>query len=151
MINYRLIELIIEKLKTKICISDFLPLTTYHRLPMNNLSPEKYRHDLEVVRNTAQQVIKDFGMSGIEIIFSGNPDTAYRELVEQVQPALKNLYKQNAGSFMALLYRIDISEKQFRTLAERVSGEDFYKGLAEMVIEREFLKVLTRKIYSNRK
>lgn len=114
---------------------------------MINLSPEKYRHDLEVVRNTAQQVIKDFGMSGIEIIFTGNPDTAYRELLEQAQPALKNLYQKNAGAFMTLLYRIDIPEIKFREVASQFSEEDFFNKLAEMVIEREFLKVLTRKLY----
>ena len=117
---------------------------------MNELSPEKYRHDLEVVRNTANQVMKDFGMSGIEITFSGNPDTAYRELLEQAQPALKNLYKENSGSFMSLLYRIDIPEKKFREVTSQFKGEDFFNKLAEMVIEREFMKVLTRKLFKRK-
>lgn len=113
---------------------------------MNELTPEKYRHDLEVVRNTASQVMKDFGMSGIEINFSGNPDTAYSELLKQAQPALKNLYKGNPGSFMTLLYRIDIPEKKFREVSSQFNGEDFFNKLAEMVIEREFMKALTRKL-----
>ena len=116
---------------------------------MGNMAPEKYRHDLEVVRDTASQVIRDFGMAGITIDFSGNPETAYRELVDQAQPALKKLYRENAGTFMALLYRIDVSEKQFRDLTARATGEIFFTGLAEMIIEREFLKVLTRKLYKS--
>jgi hypothetical protein len=40
----------------------------------------KYRADLEVVRDTANQVIKDFGLSGVEISFSGFAEKAYTEL-----------------------------------------------------------------------
>lgn len=57
------------------------------------ITPELYRHDLEIVRNTAAQVIKDFGLAGIEIAFSGNPQTAYQELLQQVTPGLELLYK----------------------------------------------------------
>ncbi len=117
---------------------------------MKELFPEKYRHDLEVIRDTASQVIRDFGMAGIDVSFSGDPASAYQELLTQAQPALKNLYRENAGTFMALLYRIDVSEKQFRELTARASWEIFFTGLAEMVIEREFLKVLTRKLYKNK-
>ena len=33
---------------------------------------EQYRYDFEIIRLTAEQVIKDFGTHGIEINFSGN-------------------------------------------------------------------------------
>jgi len=117
---------------------------------MENLHPEKYRHDLEVVRNTALQVIKDFGMAGIEIKFSGNPETAYQELLEQALPSLKGLYQKNPGAFMALLYRIDVEERKVKQLSENLSGSEFFAQLAALVIEREFLKVLIRKLYSSR-
>ncbi len=113
-------------------------------------TPDAYRHDLEVVRDTAKQVIKDFGMAGIEINFSGNPKTAYQELVDQTLPALKNLYQKNAGAFMALLYRIDVEEYKVRKLSDTASGTSFFSQLAAMVIEREFMKVLIRKLFSSR-
>ena len=116
---------------------------------MHDFTPEIYRNDLEVIRETAKQVIKDFGMAGIEIHFSGNPGTAYKELVEQALPALKNLYQQNQGAFMALLYRIDVEEHKVKALSENNSGTGFFSGLSAMVIEREFLKVLIRKLYSS--
>jgi uncharacterized pyridoxamine 5'-phosphate oxidase family protein len=117
-------------------------------MPQN--TPDKYRHDLEIVRNTAKQVIKDFGMAGIEIKFSGNPETAYHELLEQALPALKELYQQNPGSFMALLYRIDVEERKVKQLSETLSGSVFFASLAALVIEREFMKVLIRKLYSSK-
>jgi hypothetical protein len=117
---------------------------------MSDLHPEKYRHDLEVVRNTAFQVIKDFGLSGIEITFSGSPQNAYEELLLQVQPALRTLYKESKSTFMSLLYRIDVDEKKVMKLAENESSIDFFGNLTKLVIEREFTKVLIRKLYSSR-
>jgi len=115
-----------------------------------SLHPEIYRHDLEVVRNTAQQIIKDFGMAGVEINFSGNPETAYKELLDQAQPALKALYQNNTTTFMALLYRIDVEEFKVKKLTDQFSGNEFFRELANLVIEREFVKVLIRKLYSSR-
>jgi len=36
-----------------------------------------------IVRETAEQIMKDFGMFGVTITFSGNIDKAYNELHEQ--------------------------------------------------------------------
>jgi hypothetical protein len=114
---------------------------------MTGVSPEKYRHDLEIVRNTALQIIKDFGMAGVEIVFSNNPATAYNELLQQITPALKQLYIDNPGKFMALLYRIDVEEMKVKKLLKNGAGDGFYASLAELIIEREFIKVLIRKLY----
>jgi len=108
---------------------------------------EKYRHDLEVVRDTANQVIRDFGMAGIEISFSGNSSTAYTELKNQLFPGLENLYKKNSTAFMALLYRIDVEERAVAKIKSETGGTGFFMQLAELILEREFNKVLTRKLY----
>ncbi len=115
---------------------------------MNPDQVEKYRHDLEIIRLTAEQIIKDFEIFGFEITFSGNELTAYNELKSQVAPLLSDLYSKKSSAFQALLYRIDISEKKFLELLNNVSGEDFAARLAELVITREFQKVLTRKFFS---
>ena len=39
---------------------------------MNSSDITKYRHDLEVIRMTAEQVKKDFSFHNVEITFSGN-------------------------------------------------------------------------------
>ncbi len=109
---------------------------------------DKYRHDLEIIRLTAEQVKKDFEIFGHEIKFSGNEFTAYEELKNQLAPLLLKLYQSNSSAFQSLLYRVDISEKKFRELIENTSKENFAEQLAEAVIQREFQKVLTRKFFS---
>ena len=107
----------------------------------------KYRHDLEVVRDTAEQVIRDFGLAGLEVKFSGDHETAYKELYEQVAPHLKALYDKNTTGFMALLYRIDVDERKVSRLSEEYKGVAFFNELAGLVLEREFMKVMYRKLF----
>lgn len=108
-------------------------------------SVEKYRYDFEIVRLTAEQLIKDLQTFGIEIVFSGDPLSAYRELLNQIKPILRDLYKNQPSTFQALLYRIDINEKKYRQLSQ---GENFLDRLAEEIVQREFQKVLVRKYFS---
>lgn len=109
---------------------------------------EKYRHDLEIIRLTADQIIKDFEIFGYEIKFSGNEFVAYQELKNQVAPLLLELFQKKTSSFQSLLYRIDINEKSFRKLINESAKNDFAEQLADAVIQREFQKVLTRKFFS---
>ena len=115
-----------------------------------DLSPEKYRYDLEIIRETAAQVIRDFSIHRFEITFSGNEYTAYDELVTQLSPILSEMYKTNRSGFNALLYQIDISEQKFRNLIQNSPKDQFGSNLAEMIVQREFQKVLTRKFFSKK-
>lgn len=110
---------------------------------------EKYRYDFEIIRLTADQIMKDFAMHGITISFSGNELTAWNELVQQISPVLLEMYQKNKSAFQSLLYRIDISEKDMRFLYDAAT-DDFAGKLAETVIRREFKKVLLRKFYSKK-
>ena len=114
----------------------------------NNFQVEKYRHDLEVIHNTAKQIIKDFELFGIEISFSGNEQTAYSELKEQLIPVLSKLYKNKPSVFNSLLYRIDVSEKKLNAILNNFSADERSGQLANLIIEREFMKVLTKKFFS---
>jgi hypothetical protein len=49
---------------------------------------------------------------------------------------------------MALLYRIDVSEKKVNELIGIEKKPAFFAKLAEVVVEREFMKVLIRKLFS---
>lgn len=113
----------------------------------DNLQIEKYRHDLEVIRNTVNQIVKDFDLFGIEIIISQNEQTAYEELKTQLVPVLSSLYKNKPSVFKALLYRIDVSEKKILEVLNNMGLELQPELLANLVIEREFMKVLFRKLY----
>ncbi|MEP7168464.1 MAG: hypothetical protein ABI855_03780 [Bacteroidota bacterium] len=114
---------------------------------LNNSSIEKYHHDLEVIRNAASQIIKDFELFGIEITFSGNEQTAYEELKSQIIPVLINLFCKNYSTFYALLYRIDIDENKVREILMDSSKENPSEELSKLILEREFIKVLFKKFY----
>jgi hypothetical protein len=112
-----------------------------------NLDLEPYRHDLEIIRSTAEQVIRDFGLHGVEISFSGNPITAYQELHAQLVPALKSLEKTGFGKIRSLLYRIDVSEKEYSQLLEYQNKSIFWDELASLILRRELTKAITRKLF----
>jgi hypothetical protein len=113
------------------------------------LDLEPYRHDLEVLRATADQVIRDFGIHGIQISFSGNPILAYEELHQQLVPALQQLEKSGQGKIRALLYRIDIPEKDFLQVSEYQNKEIFWDELSALILRRELTKVVTRKLFKS--
>jgi hypothetical protein len=115
---------------------------------LNNSAVEKYRHDLEVIRNTAKQVVKDFDLFGIEITFSGNELTAYEELKTQIIPALTNLYKEKYSIFNALLYRIDVDENKLQEVLRDAPKTYHAEELARLILEREFIKTIYKKLYS---
>lgn len=108
-----------------------------------------YRHDLEVVRMTAEQVKKDFSFHNMEITFSGNEQTAYAELKAQLTPLLAALFEKNRPRLMQLLYRIDVPERDWKKVLALNENEQPSK-LSEIILEREFIKALTKKLYSKK-
>jgi hypothetical protein len=113
---------------------------------INNSRVEKYRHDQEVIRHTASQIIKDFELFGIEIKFSGNEQVAYEELKSQIIPALNNLYKNNYSLFNSLLYRIDVEERKVEYVIHSIPKEYQAEELSKLILEREFIKAIFKKV-----
>lgn len=110
--------------------------------------PEKYRRDFEIIRETVAQVIKDFNMTGLEITFSGNELLAYQELKEQIASILLELIKNHSSQFQSLLYRVDIDEKYLNKFLGDEHPFSYSEAIAELILQREFQKVLSRKFYS---
>ena len=111
---------------------------------------EKYRYDLEVIRMTAEQVKKDFSLHKMEIHFSGNEETAYAELKAQLTPLLMKLLSENRTRLMQLLYRIDVPERDWKKVVMMEDKNSQSIKLSEIILEREFMKALTRKLYSGK-
>ena len=106
-----------------------------------------YRLDLAIVRETAQRIINDFELLGIEIIFSGNKQNAYQELMNQLIPAMNTLLAKNKQKLMQVLYRIDISEEKLSKTVSKFPKVQLAEIISHLVIEREIQKVITRKIF----
>ena len=110
---------------------------------MLDLSP--YLNRIDILNETAQQVIKDFGMNGMEIKFSGNAGNAYLELFSQILPLVEKVQKENFQSFYNLMYRIDISESQIKKAVEESKDKSFSAVVTDLILKRELLKVAFRK------
>lgn len=109
--------------------------------------PALYINRLDLIKDTANQVIKDFDMFGLEIKFSGNAYNAYEELFEQIQPHIDKLINSNQQKFLGILYRIDISEEQMKKAVLDNLSEPFSHIITDLVIKRELQKVVIRKQY----
>ncbi len=116
---------------------------------MNFTDLRPYFNKLDIIKDTANQIIKDFEMFGLEIKFSGNAYNAYQELFEQIEPHIKNLIDTNQSKFMGILYRIDVSDEQIKKTVRENNSESFSEIITDLIIKRELQKVVIRKHYKN--
>lgn len=107
----------------------------------------KYFNQLDLIKDTANQIIKDFDMFGLEIKFSGNAFNAYEELFEQIEPHINQLITSNQQKFMSILYRIDLSDEQIKKAVNENSSEPFSAIVSDLIIKRELQKVVIRNHY----
>ncbi len=110
---------------------------------------QEYQLNMAVVQETADRIIRDFESFGFKIIFSGRPEEAYKELMEQLTPAIEYMLSSNGTKLMQVLYRIDIAEEKLKTAIDRFTDLSFAQVIARLIIEREMQKVLTRRIYKS--
>lgn len=104
-----------------------------------------------LIIETAQQVIKDFGEFGLEITFSGNAGTFYEELYNQMWQNIGTLMQESASRFQALLYRIDISQRDIDHYHRQTPNAHYTDVLTELIIHREIKKVMIRDYFRNQK
>lgn len=108
---------------------------------------EKFKLNEQIIRETAAQVIKDFRAFGMEVTFPENLDFAYDSLFCQLKPIIGELLQTNPEKLAALLYHIDIDER--KTNKPGLLAQQYHEWLSSMILEREFIKVLTRYYFRN--
>lgn len=101
----------------------------------------------QIVKETALQVIKDFATFGMEISFPEELEFAYDILYDQLTLHIADLMERYPEKLSALLYQIDIDEKKIRNPDVELFKE--HEWISEMILEREFMKVLTRHYFRN--
>ena len=114
---------------------------------MNISNISQYFNQLDLIKQTANQIIKDFDMFGLEIKFSGNTYNAYEELFDQIQPHIAQLISKNHSKFMGIIYRIDLSDEQIKKAISENSSEPFDFIITDLIIKRELQKVVIRNHY----
>jgi hypothetical protein len=69
------------------------------------------------------------------------------ELEALLAVKLNTLIRDDFNALLQLLYRIDINETRLRRLLQEKSGEDAGKIIAQLIIERQWQKIQTRRQY----
>ena len=117
---------------------------------LNNTNIEFFLNREDIIQETAQQIMKDFGMFGIEITFSGNMGNAYNELHEQLINQISTYLDRDYGRLMAVLYQVDITEKEIAKAHRDLPHYNDLEILAHQVIFRDLKKVLFRRYYKSK-
>ena len=101
----------------------------------------------EIVRQTAEQIMKDFGMFGVEITFSGNIDKAYEELHQQLVKQIAVLVERNYDLLLSVLYQVDITDREIARTRAELPHYSHVEVVAHQVIVRDLKKVLLRRYF----
>ena len=108
----------------------------------------RYKNDQLIIDKVVSQTQKDFQLYDEKIEFSGNQDTAFEELFNQIKPIIFRMLELDSNRFFSLLYAIDIDEKKVRSLLLGDEEADVAIELTHLILERELLKVVTRQLFS---
>ncbi|HEX3009642.1 MAG TPA: hypothetical protein VHO90_18705 [Bacteroidales bacterium] len=114
----------------------------------NNIS--LYFNNEEFVTETAAQIMKDFGLFGVTITFSGDTSNAYNELHNQLVDQIESLLDRDYNRLLAVLYQVDIQEKDIAKSAQELPEYNHVEIIAHQIIERDLKKVLTRHYFKSK-
>lgn len=107
--------------------------------------------EAEIVRETAEQIMKDFGMFGVEITFSGDTNNAYNELHQQLIDQISLLLERNYELLLSVLYQVDITDSEIAKATRELPHYNQVEIIAHQVIVRDLKKVLLRRYFKNQK
>ncbi len=105
----------------------------------------------EIVQETAEQIMKDFGMFGVEITFSGDTNRAYDELHQQLIDQISLLLERNYELLLSVLYQVDITDREIAKATRELPHYNQVEIIAHQVIVRDLKKVLLRRYFKNQK
>jgi len=110
---------------------------------------ELYKTKSEVIRQTVEQVKKDFTMFGMDVEFTGNTDMAYDEMFYQLLSHVSHLLEIDPHRLSSLLYQVDIGENKIMESSVLHPEWALAEVITELIIHRELKKVLIRNYYKN--
>jgi hypothetical protein len=94
-----------------------------------------------------RQVNKDF--RGIESrVFETDFDLDWNAMMERLEPIIDRLINLDSERFFRLLYTIDIDERKVKQILFGSHEERTSWSLSVLILERELLKVVTKKHFS---
>lgn len=77
-------------------------------------------------------------------------EISLKDLKEKLSLHINHLIDSNFQKLVAILYRVDVSEAKLKTLLNEKAGEDSSSVIAELIIERQLLKIKSRQQFTGR-
>jgi hypothetical protein len=118
---------------------------------VSNSNVSGFLNQAEIVQETAEQIMKDFGMFGVEITFSGDISNAYNELHLQLIDQISLLLERNYDLLLSVLYQVDITDREIAKATRELPHYNQVEIIAHQVIVRDLKKVLLRRYFRNQK
>lgn len=120
-------------------------------LPLSTTDFKRYERSVVLLQDVVAQINKDFRLNGFEVEFSGEGETAYQELSEQLIPVIEYMLEHQTETFWNLVYSIDLNEaKVKRILFGQEEVDNAIGQLTDLILKRELQKVVIRHFYSGR-
>lgn len=113
----------------------------------NDLSAYYNREDLLI--KVVEQIKKDFNWFSFTITFSGDEETPYQKLFNEILPLVDELLNDDYSKLLSLLYRIDIDEEMLNRKLKENTQVDTHELITDLIIKRELQKIIIREIYSS--
>jgi len=111
---------------------------------------EDYSKDSVWMLKALEQLEKEFQSEKWTFRKPVHPETAFNDIVLQLQPRLKELINRRGAIYCKqLLYKIDVSESQIAKAAALEPDTDFTQVLTKLIISRCLQKVLIRNYYKS--
>jgi hypothetical protein len=118
---------------------------------VSNSNVSGFLNQAEIVQETAEQIMKDFGMFGVEITFSGDTNNAYNELHLQLIDQISLLLERNYDLLLSVLYQVDITDREIAKATRELPHYNQVEIIAHQVIVRDLKKVLLRRYFKSQK
>ncbi|MFT4544938.1 MAG: septation ring formation regulator EzrA [Bacteroidia bacterium] len=120
-------------------------------LPLSKQDFERYQRNVSLLKDVVAQINKDFRLSGFDVEFSGEGDTAYQELSSQLVPVIEYMLENQTEKFWNLIYGIDLSETKVKEiLFGKEETPNAIGQLTDLILKRQLQKVVIRHFYSGK-
>lgn len=120
-------------------------------LPLSKNDFSRYERSINLLQDVVAQINKDFRLNGFEVEFSGEGESAYKELTDQLIPVIDYMLEHQTETFWNLIYRIDLNETRVKQI---LFGEEEVTNaigqLTDLILKRELQKVVIRHFYSGK-
>lgn len=100
--------------------------------------------DKDIVISAKDFLSRNWGVDEIAEIKVDTGDQGYEALLDKVTWVIDYLIEKDMERLFWMLYRIDVSEKKVRDTLVLGGPDNAARSLAELVVEREIQKAITR-------